>query len=233
MESKLRKMFETQYEVNVVAAGKDWISGFSKDNRRLNYARAIYMEAIELIDSYPWKWWKNINQEPDISNAQIEAIDIWHFLMSLVSLEVKYRGEDKNSIIKNSVSFYMNNMKFKDSFKDLSVIEISEHIAKHAITLSSSSDLEERKVALRLLIGAFEALNETLLNGKLVEIYNGKSILNKFRQENGYRNNTYIKIWNGKEDNVYMLELITQKNISNDSLYEELDKIYKTINNLS
>jgi hypothetical protein len=32
----------------------------------------------------------------------------------------------------------------------------------------------------------------------------GKNILNQFRQDHGYKEGIYIKVWNGEEDNVVM-----------------------------
>ena len=61
----------------------------------------------------------------------------------------------------------------------------------------------------------------------LYKLYIGKNILNKFRQDHGYKDNSYIKIWNGKEDNVIMQNILsTDTNISPKELYEALEKIY-------
>ena len=42
----------------------------------------------------------------------------------------------------------------------------------------------------------------------LYTLYVGKNILNKFRQDHGYKEGSYIKIWNGEEDNVIMQRLL-------------------------
>ena len=44
------------------------------------------------------------------------------------------------------------------------------------------------------------ALNAT----QLYRLYVGKNILNQFRQDHGYKEGNYIKVWNGEEDNVVM-----------------------------
>ena len=46
-----------------------------------NWAKAIQQETAELIDSCPWKWWKDM--EFDEQNAKVEAVDLLHFLLSL------------------------------------------------------------------------------------------------------------------------------------------------------
>ena len=63
---------------------------------------------------------------------------------------------------------------------------------------------------------------------KLYKLYIGKNVLNKFRQDNGYKDGSYIKIWNGKEDNEVLNELL-DKNGNFDYLYENLEKIYRSL----
>ena len=43
---------------------------------------------------------------------------------------------------------------------------------------------------------------------ELFEIYVGKNVLNMFRQDNGYKEGTYKKIWNGREDNEHLSDII-------------------------
>jgi hypothetical protein len=40
----------------------------------------------------------------------------------------------------------------------------------------------------------------------------GKLILNIFRQDNGYIEGSYVKIWNGKEDNEVLMTLMDENN---------------------
>ena len=42
----------------------------------------------------------------------------------------------------------------------------------------------------------------------VTKLYIGKNCLNQFRQDNGYKEGHYIKVWNGKEDNVVMVEIL-------------------------
>lgn len=34
--------------------------------------------------------------------------------------------------------------------------------------------------------------------------YTGKNVLNVFRQDHGYKAGTYIKVWDGREDNEHL-----------------------------
>ncbi len=65
---------------------------------------------------------------------------------------------------------------------------------------------------------------------QLYQIYMAKNVLNTFRQDNGYKEGTYIKDWNGKEDNVVMFEVIEQmQSFSGDELYMNLEKLYNQL----
>ena len=61
----------------------------------------------------------------------------------------------------------------------------------------------------------------------LYRLYVGKNILNQFRQDNGYKDDTYIKVWNGEEDNVVMKRIWEEdSNIKPEILYKNLAKNY-------
>ena len=49
---------------------------------------------------------------------------------------------------------------------------------------------------------------------ELYEIYVGKNVLNMFRQDNGYKEGTYNKVWNGREDNEHLIELLEEINVA-------------------
>jgi hypothetical protein len=53
----------------------------------------------------------------------------------------------------------------------------------------------------------------------------GKNILNQFRQDHGYKEGSYVKIWNGQEDNVVMQNILdSDDNLSPKRLYEKLEE---------
>jgi K+-sensing histidine kinase KdpD len=61
----------------------------------------------------------------------------------------------------------------------------------------------------------------------LQKLYIGKNCLNQFRQDNGYKEGHYIKVWNGNEDNVVMVELLGKMDdVSFDDLYSKLKEEY-------
>lgn len=83
-EEDLEKMLNAQYELNVKTAGNLWTKGITAEGRGIFWNRCMMMEAAELIDSFPWKHWKDLNAQGDVLNAKIEIVDIWHFLMSFI-----------------------------------------------------------------------------------------------------------------------------------------------------
>jgi hypothetical protein len=67
--------------------------------------------------------------------------------------------------------------------------------------------------------------------------YIGKNALNAFRQKNGYKQGTYIKVWSGREDNEYLTDYLSivskvDQGFCSDSLFdsvmEEMQRKYST-----
>jgi hypothetical protein len=43
---------------------------------------------------------------------------------------------------------------------------------------------------------------------QLYRSYVGKNVLNFFRQDHGYQDGSYIKVWEGREDNEHLVEIV-------------------------
>jgi len=79
------------------------------------------------------------------------------------------------------------------------------------------------------LLDAFMSMSADLnINlDELYRLYIGKNILNKFRQDHGYKEGKYIKQWNGVEDNVVMQQIMYEnQEISPEKLYDLLQENY-------
>ncbi|WP_373073315.1 dUTP diphosphatase [Sulfurimonas sp.] len=227
---KILVMLQLQNQLNDSTNGEDWTKGLTKNNKVINWKRCIYMECAEMIDSFSWKHWKNIDADPDWDNLQIEVVDVWHFIISLAieNYVTNMRGgvEDLGIDISNMPSFEkidVSNDKFASQDE---VIEKVETIM--SIVLSKS------ELDLEALISEFFEL--VIMSGldlnTLYRLYVGKNILNQFRQDNGYKEGSYIKVWNGDEDNVVMKRIWEDNSdIKPDALYIELTKTYISINN--
>lgn len=65
----------------------------------------------------------------------------------------------------------------------------------------------------------------------LYRMYAAKNVLNLFRQHNGDKQGEYIKVWMGREDNVYLGELMETwtEDEGMDVLYERLAELYKEL----
>ena len=66
---------------------------------------------------------------------------------------------------------------------------------------------------------------------RLFEGYVGKNVLNFFRQDNGYQDGSYVKLWAGKEDNEHLVEALVELDASKasfgDDLYKALESRYQ------
>ena len=228
MNKKIFLMLQLQNKLNDATNGEKWTEGMTKNGKKINWRRCIYMECAEMIDSFPWKHWKAIAQEPDWHNHQIEVVDVWHFIMSLAIENYKQNSkgsiEDIAQMMSNSASLSAITTN-ESAFAD---VELIYEKVENLIRLSLSKeelDLESMVTEFFDLV-AMSGLNlETLYR-----LYVGKNILNQFRQDNGYKEGTYIKIWNSQEDNVVMKSIWeTHKDITPELLYKELSKAYATL----
>jgi hypothetical protein len=74
----------------------------------------------------------------------------------------------------------------------------------------------------------FQAL--ATMNMDVTELYKRyliKNQLNTFRQDHGYKDGTYIKLWGGVEDNVVAFKLMeAHPNLSPKQFYKKLEEAY-------
>ena len=193
--------------------------------KNLDWVNAIMLEASEQNESlHSWKWWKNTNEKDDLANFEVEVIDNWHFLMSLGMtvysksyLNDEYKllweetlyGNEINSLQEETQLFCYYTLGSKFSKFRSNYFKAVKSLFNIMITLE---------------IDSFEELYKKYLI---------KNCLNGFRQDNGYKDGTYIKIWTGAdgkkyEDNVIAWEL-TLPNDTIESLYFKLDLFYKNM----
>ncbi len=220
---KTYEMLQLQNELNNDTNGVQWREGKTKQGKIINWRRCITMETAELIDSFPWKHWKSIDAKPDFENIKIELVDIWHFLMSY--LLVHNTIEEAAKLIEN----------LKETKSD---IKIPKHWDNDKV--DEYLDIFEELMALSLVKNESEMMQEALLEqffkacdsvglkyDNLYRLYIGKNALNQFRQQHGYKEGTYQKIWNGKEDNVVMQEILLQHpDITYNELLQYLEEAY-------
>jgi len=217
---KLEEMFLLQKELNDSTNGKNWELGQNKFGKDINWLRCIHMEVAELIESTPWKHWKNINAEPDMNNIHVELVDIWHFLMSYILQETN---------VPRAVSL-VNTHCIYEAVEDIDVkLMVTESEKLSYISLAIETGNMPSFSGIERFIDQFfrcckiSGLSFTWLQ----KLYIGKNCLNKFRQDHGYKEGTYVKVWNGDEDNVVMISILeTMEDVSFAELYSKLKDNY-------
>lgn len=202
--NKLLSMLTLQQELNDSTNGIGWEKGVTKNGKIINWRRCITMECAEMVDSFGWKHWKSIAQPTDYANLQIEIVDVWHFVMSLILEFTAKNGAESIEELATRISQTPEYQKLLPdtalSFAadDMLMIKIENVMRLSLIPISPE------------MIGAlieefFELVYMGGLNlNQLYRLYVGKNILNQFRQDHGYKEGSYLKMWNGLEDNAVM-----------------------------
>lgn len=149
--------------------------------------RAIWTECAEMLDHYGWKWWKH--QSPDLEQVRLELVDIMHFAMS----DYLLREADNNAVAARIESELRNPRQCTD-FRE--AIEVMAHstIAERSMHFADFANI------MRLIDMDFD---------QLFRNYVGKNVLNFFRQDHGYKEGSYVKTWQGREDNEHLVELLS------------------------
>ena len=217
-------MLKLQQQLNDATNGEGWERGVTKNGKVIDWKRCTYLECAELIESYPWKHWKNIDAEPDYENIKIEAVDIWHFIMSQGLEDYKIQGLGSIEDLADSICALENYKKFLEEITPTTKnyyeqIEVVEELMRVLFCNEPTTKLMEAFIDV--------AIQSGLNLDSLYKLYVGKNILNQFRQDHGYKEGSYIKIWNGKEDNVTMQSILdTSDEITPEALYTALEEAY-------
>jgi len=203
MKKKLEIMLDLQDKMNK-KVHPQWVG------QNFAWFRAIWIECGELVDHFGYKWWKK--QTPDMQQVQLEVVDIWHFGLSML-----IDGRPLSQIAE----------------------EIQQHLTGEATSkgvIEATEDLAGAVLTTRTFnVAHFWALMQAcdMTFDSLFKQYVGKNVLNFFRQDHGYKEGTYIKQWNGLEDNEHLSAIINSANAIGDDfaewVYAELKKIYVTL----
>jgi len=195
MKNKLLVMLELQDAMNS-RVNSDW-----RDAKNEWY-RAIWTECAEMLDHYGWKWWKH--QQPDLDQVQLELVDIFHFAMSDYLLQ----GNDNEQTAARILDEMASPGRVDDIRQAIEAMAQST-IAEQSMHFSGFANI------MRLIEMDFD---------QLYRLYVGKNVLNFFRQDHGYKDGTYLKVWQGREDNEHLAELLSS--LDSDSLNFQ-DQVYQ------
>jgi dimeric dUTPase (all-alpha-NTP-PPase superfamily) len=177
------------------------------------YMRAVVIEAAEAIEHHGWKWWKK--QAMDLPQLQMELIDIWHFMLS--ELLLMHKGNEEAAF-----NVLMAETAVNDSEAKL-IFDARSYQINQLTTLEKLELLIGTGVSRRVEIGLFAAImNDCRLDWQEVYAqYVSKNVLNFFRQDHGYKEGTYRKIWQDREDNEHLVDIMQELN-PQDAAYQDL-----------
>ena len=222
--NKILQMLKLQQQLNDATNGEGWEKGVTKNGKLIDWKRCTYLECAELIESYPWKHWKNIDAQPDYDNIKIEAVDIWHFIMSQGLEDYKMQHLGSIEELADAICNLNNYPEFLEEITPTTKnyyeqIKVVEKLMKVLFCNKSTTRLMEAFIDV--------AVQSGLNLDSLYKLYVGMNILNQFRQDHGYKEGTYIKIWNGQEDNVTMQGILERSDdITPEALYAALEESY-------
>lgn len=176
----VKNMLEMQSRMNA-RVHERWI------DKDFAWYRAVWIECGELMDHVGYKWWKK--QETDMDQVRLEVVDIWHFGMSAL-----FKSESDLEALAETISAQM----VLNEPVSGDIHEATEALAEHALQTKSFS------------VALFAVLMRAcgLSSEGLYRQYVGKNVLNFFRQDNGYQEGTYVKLWGGREDNEHLVEVL-------------------------
>lgn len=185
-------------------------------DKNWNWNSAIIAESGELLDSLGYKWWKK--QVPNMDNVKVEAADLLHFVISeSIQLYYSFEKNEKESINTTIIDLedYFEEKETYDDFNEANIETLISHL---------NYDHFDRFFIMKQI---FKQLN--MSNEEVYIAYIVKNCLNKFRQDNGYKQGFYIKDWKGKEDNVVAYKIAKEWGATEalfDNLYDDLTVYY-------
>lgn len=263
--SMIAHMMTMQDTMNTMVIGRDWVD---EDNHpEVDFASAMAAEAGEFPDHMGFKWWKK--QEPDVHQAKLELVDIYHFMISHIAQisfnqlkganerdgsprfsnqELKQVALDKTSaLVAAGVSEMLENSRcgaLVESFNDMKCLHDKRkklcRTVRRAVEILEVDNIqreirkEEPRTIEECVVEAVDVFLVACaligMSGKELYLnYVGKNVLNRFRQDYGYKDGSYVKIWNGLEDNQVLEQFIKmQSKVDNlDSTVDYEAAVYK------
>ncbi|MEQ8514133.1 MAG: dUTP diphosphatase [Chromatocurvus sp.] len=203
MQQALATMLTMQDAMNA-RVHPDW------HTQNFAWYRALWIECAELLDHYGYKWWKA--QHADMPQVQMEVVDIWHFGLSALLV-----GNHDIPTLSAQLD------------AQIHAHTIDESDLRLATETLARDTLISRTFPVPAFLDVMHASGLTL--EVLYRAYVGKNVLNFFRQDNGYKEGSYRKEWQGREDNEHLHELLAVlDNTSStfpDDLYAALAQRYR------
>lgn len=197
--NQLQFMLKMQIDLNEATNASWRTAGFEWTN-------AVAVESVEgLVHFDSWKWWKK--GRPDVPQAVLELIDIWHFTLSW--LMTRYGIFEHDSATLHQAVM----LKVVKALHEIS-LEVqadpdgylsTKNVNEAWMALCGSAALE-KTIDLKSFFKLCLAYDLTL--DELFKRYTLKNVLNSFRQKHGYKTGRYLKTWEfGQEDNEHLARI--------------------------
>lgn len=183
-KNQLAEQLILQAKLNAVI-DPDWL------NAGYPWSRAIMVEAVEALDHYGWKWWKK--QEPNLPQVRMELVDIWHFALSAFLDEGRGDIDWAAAALESRAGSSVNH----DVYRSYSARDLFDRLIAAGADGWFNAGAFAKLLELTGL--SWDALHHTYL---------AKNVLNIFRQSHGYKDGTYVKVWDGVEDNEVVAGLL-------------------------
>ncbi|WP_289027774.1 dUTP diphosphatase [uncultured Paraglaciecola sp.] len=204
--TQLATMLTLQGNMNA-KVNPDWL------NAGYGYLRAAMIESVEGIEHHGWKWWKA--QQKDLPQLQMELVDIWHFALSEILISFNGNVQLSANTIAEQLTSTKTTVTFDGKDYDFSTLDILDNLELMTGLCAA------KRFDVPLFIKIVEQAE--MDSDELYRQYVGKNILNFFRQDHGYKDGSYIKVWNGQEDNEHLVEVLNSLDIS---LADYSDQVY-------
>lgn len=196
-------MLTLQAQMNA-KVNPDWI------NAGYPYLRAVVVEGAEAMEHRGWKWWKK--QNCDLEQLQMELVDIWHFTLSHILLE--HKGDQQKSLDELLTPDTATSIVFDGKTYAIGELDL---ISKMELNIGLAVS---RRISIPLFAGL---LKDCELGWQdLFCQYVGKNVLNFFRQDHGYKEGTYRKIWGQREDNEHLVEIMASLESGHENFQHQL-----------
>jgi hypothetical protein len=198
LHRQLAQMLKLQDEMNAMVNPAWRTAGYA-------WHRAIMVEGTELLEHFgQWKWWKK--GDPDIYQAQLELVDIWHFALSWYLVRFGIEKTD-DWVLVQAIARRIRAAQEKlppKHYARLGTVEMVNGDIDRLVG-QAAQGLFDHEPFVRLM-DSF-GLDFNLLH----QMYIAKNGLNRFRQMYGYKQGAYLKNdWNGQEDNVVLERLLPE-----------------------
>ncbi|GGW89738.1 dUTP diphosphatase [Alteromonas halophila] len=174
------------------------------------FLRAAMVESVEAIEHHGWKWWKAQNK--DLAQLQMELVDIWHFALSASIID--YKGDV--SAAASAIAAQLAQSQTHVVFDGVDYYPGKQTLLDNLELMAGLCAAKRFSVPLFMLI----VEQCEMSTDELFRQYVGKNVLNFFRQDHGYKSGSYLKVWQGREDNEHLVEVLESLS-SDDANYSD------------